>query len=134
MKLRLMRSHCASTHWIYGMHGNNRTSINLKRVPLSPFTSSWLLFYGLDPDSEAEVVILVTKVLYEQFEDTNCVIRSHYKIWVRNPLMTRYTVYNIVIKIVSDLRQVVGFILVRIFPPQIKLTGAMQLKYSWKWL
>ena len=52
------------------MHGHNRTSINLKRVPLSPFTSSWLLFSGLDPESEADVVVLVTKVLYEQFEDT----------------------------------------------------------------
>ena len=38
-------------------------------------------------------------------------------------------VQHYVIKFVSDLRQVCGFVRVLQFPPPIKLTATMQLKY-----
>jgi hypothetical protein len=38
-----------------------------------------------------------------------------------------------VIKFVSDLRQVSGFPLVLLFPPPIKLTATISLKYCGKW-
>jgi len=36
-------------------------------------------------------------------------------------------------KFVSDLWQVGGFLWVLRFPPPIKLTATMKLKYCWKW-
>jgi len=47
------------------------------------------------------------------------------QLWVRIPLMARCTRYNIVIKFVSDLRQVGGFRRVLRFPPPIKLIAAI---------
>jgi len=44
-----------------------------------------------------------------------------------------YSIQHYVIKFVSDLRQVVGFLCVFQFPPQIKLTATIYLKYCWKW-
>ena len=44
-------------------------------------------------------------------------------------LIARCTRYNIVIKFVSDLRQVSGFLWVLWFPPPVKLTATKQLKY-----
>ena len=41
-------------------------------------------------------------------------------------------VYNIMKKFVSDLRQVGGFLRVLWFPPPLKLTTTIQLKYCWK--
>jgi hypothetical protein len=41
-------------------------------------------------------------------------------------------VHHYVIKFVSDLRQVSGFLRVLWFPPPIKLTATIQLKYFWK--
>jgi len=38
-----------------------------------------------------------------------------------------------VIKFVSDLRQVGGFFRIIRFPPPIKLTTTILLKYCWKW-
>jgi hypothetical protein len=38
-----------------------------------------------------------------------------------------------VIKFVSDLRQVSGFLQVLRFPPPIKLTATTWLKYFWRW-
>jgi len=38
-----------------------------------------------------------------------------------------------VIKFVSDLQQVGGFLRVLWFPPPIKLTATIWLKYCWKW-
>jgi len=40
-----------------------------------------------------------------------------------------YSIQYYVIKFVSDLRQVGGFLRVRRFPPPIKLTAKIQLKY-----
>jgi len=37
------------------------------------------------------------------------------------------------IQFVSDLWQVSGFLLVIQFPPIIKLTATIYLKYCWKW-
>jgi hypothetical protein len=42
-------------------------------------------------------------------------------------------VQHYVIKFVSDLRQVSGFPRVLRFPPPIKLTAMISLKYCWKW-
>ena len=39
----------------------------------------------------------------------------------------------VAIKIVHDLRQAGGFLRVLRFPPQIKLTAMIKLKYCWKW-
>ena len=51
---------------------------------------------------------------------------SPLNLWVRIPLMARFTRYNhYVIKFVSNLRQVGGFFLVLRFPPPIKLTTAI---------
>ena len=36
-------------------------------------------------------------------------------------------------KVVSDLRQISGFLRVLRFPPTIKLIATIQLKYCWKW-
>jgi len=41
-------------------------------------------------------------------------------------------VYNIMWKFVSDLRQVGGFLRFLWFPPPIKLTAMIKLKYCWK--
>ena len=43
----------------------------------------------------------------------------------------RCTRYNIVIKVVSDLRQVSCFLRVLLFPPPLKLTAITLLKYYW---
>ena len=52
---------------------------------------------------------------------------SPLKLWVWTLFMARC------IKFVSDLRQVSGFLRVFRFPPPIKLTTIIQLKYCWKW-
>jgi len=44
-----------------------------------------------------------------------------------------YSIQHNVINLVSDLGQVSGFLLVLRFPPPIKLTATIQLKYCWKW-
>jgi len=44
-----------------------------------------------------------------------------------------YSLQRSVIKFVSALRQVGGFLWVLWFPPPIKLSAAIKLKYSWKW-
>jgi hypothetical protein len=44
-----------------------------------------------------------------------------------------YSIQPYVIKVVSDLRQVSGFLRVHRFPPQIKFTATILLKYCWKW-
>ena len=40
-----------------------------------------------------------------------------------------YTLQHLVIKFVSELRQVGGFLHVHCFPPPVKLTAMIQLKY-----
>jgi hypothetical protein len=44
-----------------------------------------------------------------------------------------YSIQHYVIKFVSDLRQVGGFLWVLRFPPPIKLTTTIELEYCWKW-
>jgi len=44
-----------------------------------------------------------------------------------------YSIQHYVIKFVSDIRQVSGFLRVLLFYPPIKLTVTIQLKYCWKW-
>jgi len=44
-----------------------------------------------------------------------------------------YSIHHYVIKLVSDLRQVGCFLRALRFPPQIKLSGTINLKYCWKW-
>jgi len=44
-----------------------------------------------------------------------------------------YAIKHYVTKFVSDLRQVGSFLRVLRFPPPIKLTATIQLKYCWKW-
>jgi len=44
-----------------------------------------------------------------------------------------YSIQHYVIKFVSDLRQDSGFLRVLQFPPPIKLTTKIYLKYCWKW-
>jgi hypothetical protein len=44
-----------------------------------------------------------------------------------------YSIQHYVIKFVSDLRQVSGFLQVLQFPPPIQLTATIWLKYCWKW-
>jgi len=55
------------------------------------------------------------------------------KLWVRTPFVARCTRYNIVIKLVSYLRQVGVFLQVLNFSVPIKLTSTIQLKYCWKY-
>jgi len=43
------------------------------------------------------------------------------------------SIQHYVIKFVSDLRLVSGFLWVLWFPPPIKLTAMLLLKYCWKW-
>ena len=43
-----------------------------------------------------------------------------------------FLIQHYVIKIVSDLQQVSGFLQVPQFPPQIKLTATIYMKYCWK--
>jgi len=45
-----------------------------------------------------------------------------------------YSIQHYVIKFVSDLWQVGGFLQVLWFPPPIKLTTTIYIKYSWKWM
>jgi hypothetical protein len=44
-----------------------------------------------------------------------------------------YLIQHYMIKLASDLRHVGGFHRVLRFPPPIKLTGTIKLKYCWKW-
>jgi hypothetical protein len=44
-----------------------------------------------------------------------------------------YSIKHYVIKFVSDLQQVGGFLWVLWFPPPIWLTALINLKYYWKW-
>jgi len=44
-----------------------------------------------------------------------------------------FSIQQFVVKLVSDLRQVGGFICVLQFSPPIKLIATIQLKYCWKW-
>ena len=47
-----------------------------------------------------------------------------------NPVQDEvYSIQHYVIKFVSDMRQICGFLRVLRFPPPIKLTATMQLKY-----
>jgi len=43
------------------------------------------------------------------------------------------TLQHYVIQIISELRQVGDFIRLLWFPPPIKLTATVWLKYCWKW-
>ena len=54
-------------------------------------------------------------------------------LWVR--ILLRWGVLDTTLcdKVVSDLRQVGGFLQVLGFPPPIKLTATIYLKYWWKW-
>jgi hypothetical protein len=52
-------------------------------------------------------------------------------LWVR--ILSGRCVQHYVIKFVSDLRLVSGFLWVLQFPPPIKLTAKIQEKYCWKW-
>ena len=44
-----------------------------------------------------------------------------------------YSIQHYVIKFVSDFLQVAGFLRVLCFPPPIKLTATIKLKYCLKW-
>jgi len=44
-----------------------------------------------------------------------------------------YLIQHYVIQIVSAVQQVGGFLRVLRFPPPIKLTATVWLKYCWKW-
>jgi len=44
-----------------------------------------------------------------------------------------YSIQNYAIKLVCDLWQVGCFLWVLRFPPPIKMTAMIQLKYCWKW-
>jgi hypothetical protein len=50
-------------------------------------------------------------------------------LWVRIPL----SIQQYVINFVSDLQQGGRFLRVLLFPPPIKLTATIKLKYCWKW-
>jgi hypothetical protein len=54
-------------------------------------------------------------------------------LWVRTPLRRDVLDTTLVIKFISDLRQVGGLLLELWFPPPIKLTATIWLKYCWKW-
>jgi len=60
---------------------------------------------------------------------------SSLKLWGRILLMARCTrsIQHYVIKFISDLRQVGGFLWVLRIHPPIKLTATIRLKYCWKW-
>ena len=58
---------------------------------------------------------------------------SPLKLWVRTPFMARCTGYNIMwlsLSVTCD-RSVVSSLLK--FPPPIKLTATIKMKYCWKW-
>jgi len=56
------------------------------------------------------------------------------KVVSSNPVRAEvYSIQHYVIKFVSYLRQVGGFLRVPRFPPPIKLTATIELKYCWKW-
>jgi hypothetical protein len=67
-----------------------------------------------------------------------CLATGHQRrfliIWSSNLVHgEEYSIQHYVIKFVSDLRQVGGFLRVLWFPPSIKLTATIQLKYCSKW-
>jgi len=68
------------------------------------------------------------------FTTTTCVISAHHH-WscefkFRSWWGVVYSIPHYVIKFVSDLRQVGGFLR---FPPSTKLTATIWLKYCWQW-
>ena len=59
---------------------------------------------------------------------------SPLKLCSRSPFNVRYTRFQYyMIKFISDLRQVCGFLWVVRFPPPIKLTATIYLIYCWKY-
>jgi len=59
---------------------------------------------------------------------------SVYHHWCEFESRSGRGVQHYVIKCVSDLRHVGGFLRVLWFLPSTKLTAMMQLEYCWKWL
>jgi hypothetical protein len=64
---------------------------------------------------------------------TTYAISSYHQCCCEFESRTGRGVQHYVIKFVSDLRQVCGFLLVRLFPPPINLITTIKLKYCWKW-
>jgi hypothetical protein len=60
---------------------------------------------------------------------TTYAISSYHQCCCEFESRTGRGVQHYVIKFVSDLRQVCGFLLVRLFPPPIKLITTIKLKY-----
>jgi len=71
------------------------------------------------------VVGFTTTYAISDYHLKRCEIESHSSVV--------YSIQHYVIKSVSDLLQVGGFLRVLRFPPSIKLTAAIWLKYWWKW-
>jgi hypothetical protein len=69
--------------------------------------------------NQLESMIPICPSIRQTVSSTGRKCPSPLKLWIRTPFMARCTRYNIVIKFVSDLRQVGGFLRI---PPPIKLT------------
>jgi hypothetical protein len=66
------------------------------------------------------------------FKTTCAFSAHHHKSCEFEPRSWR-SVQHYMIKFVSDLRQVCGFLRVLRYPPPIKLTSTISLEYCWKW-
>ena len=65
---------------------------------------------------------------------TTCVVSAYHHYSCSNPDHGEaYSIQHYVIKFVSDLRQVGGFLRENRFPPPMKLSVTIWLKYYWKW-
>jgi hypothetical protein len=95
-----------------------------------PFLNySWIFYFYLNP--RAAVVMIIwywdLQLPMQSVPITTKVVSSN---TVHDEV---YSIQHYVIKFVSDLRQVGGFLRVIWFPQPIKLTASLYLKYCWKW-
>ena len=95
-----------------------------------PFLNySWIFYFYLNP--RAAVVMIIwywdLQLPMQSVPITTKVVSSN---TVHDEV---YSIQHYVIKFVSDLRQVGGFLRVIWFPQPIKLTARLYLKYCWKW-
>ena len=73
------------------------------------------------------VVVMIVRYMSLQLPVTTKVVSSNL---VHGEV---YSIQHCVIKFVSDLWQVGGFLRVLRIPPPVKITTTTQLKYCWKW-
>jgi len=98
-----------------------KTNVNLK-INIGKLNVTLTLIYGRDRRGRDRMVVGLQQHVQSMSVPSNVVSTNPIKCEV-------YSIQHYVIKFVSDLRQVGGFLRVHRFPPPIKLITTIYLKY-----